>query len=148
MIKSRKLVLALAVVSVAVAGCASNSSGNKQGLYSKSGVTGQTMGVNKYLWSASLDTINFMPLADADPYGGVIVTDWYSNPNAPDERFKATIYILDSRLRADGLKVAVFREKKDDKGNWVSAKVDPATGIQIENAILARARELKVSSLR
>jgi len=59
--------------------------------------------VNGYLWRASLDTLAFMPLASADPYGGVIITDWYVNPERPEERFKCTVYILDSRLRADGL---------------------------------------------
>lgn len=146
--KLTKLVLALAIGSLAVTGCASSPSGGSRSLFSKSkSAPVQSMGVNKYLWSASLDTINFMPLAEADPYGGVIITDWYSNPAAPNERLKATVYILDSRLRADGLKVSVFREVKDKSGNWIGGKVDPETSIQIENAILTRARELKISSL-
>ena len=58
------------------------------------------IGVNSYLWRAALDTVAFMPLASADPYGGVIITEWYVNPEKPDERFKVTIYILDTRLRA------------------------------------------------
>src|SRR4249919_2068039 len=70
------------------------------------------IGVNGYLWRATLDTLAFMPLVSADPYGGVIVTDWYTNPEKPDERFKCTVYILDSRLRADGLNVAVFKQNK------------------------------------
>ena len=61
--------------------------------------------VNSYLWRASLDTLNFMPLASADPFGGVIITDWHSEASSPDERFKATVYILDTRLRADALNV-------------------------------------------
>ena len=69
-----------------------------------------TLGVNSYLWHASLDTLSFMPLASADPFGGVIITDWYSAPDAPNERLKVTIYILDRSLRADGLKIAVFRQ--------------------------------------
>jgi hypothetical protein len=71
------------------------------------------IGVNGFLWRASLDTLAFMPLASADPYGGVIVTDWYTNPEKPDERFKATVYILDTRLRADGLNVTIFKQVKD-----------------------------------
>jgi len=71
------------------------------------------IGVNGYLWRATLDTLSFMPLQSADPYGGVIVTDWYTNPEKPDERFKCTVYILDSRLRADGLNVAVFKQRRD-----------------------------------
>src|ERR1700712_1997169 len=76
------------------------------------------IGVNAYLWRATLDTLAFMPLSSADPYGGVVITDWYVNPEKPDERFKATVYILDSRLRADGLNVAIFKQAKDGAGNW------------------------------
>jgi hypothetical protein len=105
------------------------------------------IGVNSYLWRASLDTLNFMPLASADPFGGVIITDWYSAPTTPNERFKATVYILDTRLRADALNVSIFRQT-NASGTWADATVDPDTEIQIENAILARARELRLSNVR
>lgn len=108
-------------------------------------VTG--IGVNSFLWRAALETIEFMPLTSADPYGGVIITGWHSEASAPDERFKATIYILDTRLRADAIKVSVFKQKRDASGHWADADVDPDTEIQIENAILTRARELKISTL-
>jgi hypothetical protein len=103
------------------------------------------IGVNAYLWRASLDTLNFMPLASADPYGGIIITDWYADPAAPNERFKATVYILDTRLRADALNVSIFRQQQTATG-WTDASVDPETEIQIENAILTRARQLRLSS--
>ncbi|MEZ5959592.1 MAG: DUF3576 domain-containing protein [Hyphomonadaceae bacterium] len=105
------------------------------------------IGVNSYLWRASLDTLNFMPLASADPFGGVIITDWYSAPTTPNERFKATVYILDTRLRADALNVSIFRQTNTG-GSWADASVDPDTEIQIENAILQRARELRLSNVR
>lgn len=105
------------------------------------------IGVNSYLWRASLDTLNFMPLASADPFGGVIITDWYSAPTTPNERFKATVYILDTRLRADALNVSIFRQTSTG-GQWADASVDPDTEIQIENAILQRARELRLSNVR
>lgn len=101
------------------------------------------VGVNAFLWRASLDTVDFMPLASADPQGGIIITDWYSDPGTPDERFKITIYILDTRLRADGVNVSVFKQVRGADG-WQDAAVDPDTEIQIENAILSRARDLKV----
>jgi hypothetical protein len=104
------------------------------------------LGVNSYLWRASLDTLNFMPLASADPFGGVIITDWYSDPTTPNERFKATVYILDTRLRADALNVSIFRQQQAN-GQWVDAAVDPETEIQIENAILTRARQLRLSTV-
>ncbi len=105
------------------------------------------IGVNSYLWRASLDTLNFMPLASADPFGGVIITDWYSDPTTPTERFKATVYILDTRLRADALNVSIFRQTQTG-GAWSDATVDPDTEIQIENAILTRARQLRLSTVR
>ncbi len=105
------------------------------------------IGVNSYLWRASLDTLNFMPLASADPFGGVIITDWYSDPTTPNERFKATVYILDTRLRADALNVSIFRQTQEN-GQWQDAAVNPETEIQIENAILTRARQLRLSTVR
>lgn len=104
------------------------------------------IGVNSFLWRASLDTLNFMPLASADPFGGVIITDWYSDAAAPNERFKATVYILDTRLRADALNVSIFRQTQVN-GAWADATVDPDTEIQIENAILTRARQLRLSAV-
>jgi hypothetical protein len=106
-----------------------------------------TIGVNGYLWRATLDTLAFMPLASADPWGGTVITDWYSNPEKPDERFKATVYILDTRLRADGLKVTVFKQVKDASGQWADAPTADQTETDIENAILTRARQLRLSNI-
>ncbi len=102
-----------------------------------------SLGVNAYLWRATLDTLSFLPLASADPYGGVVITDWYANPSKADERLKATVYILDTRLRADGISAAVFRETLVS-GAWVPAVVSPDTNVALENAILAKARQLRL----
>lgn len=109
---------------------------------------GGVIGVNGYLWRATLDTLAFMPLASADPYGGTVITDWYVNPEKPDERFKCTVYILDARLRADGLNVTVFKQVKDANGNWVDSPTASQTETDIENAILTRARQLRLSNIR
>ena len=106
------------------------------------------IGVNAFLWRASLDTISFMPLASADPFGGVIITDWYSPPEARSERFKLNVYILGHDLRADGIRAAVFRQLQDGSGNWLDAAVDTATGTELENAILTRARQLRIAGLQ
>ena len=103
------------------------------------------LGVNSYLWRATLDTLNFMPLASADPVGGIIISDWYAAPEKPDERVKVNVYILDKRLRADALKVTVFRQVRNAAG-WSDAQVNPDTGVKLENAILSRARELRLST--
>jgi len=107
---------------------------------------GGGIAVNGYLWRASLDTMSFMPLSSADPFGGVIVTDWYVTPESPNERFKVQIYILDRQLRADGLRVSVFRQIRAASGEWISAPVKPETAPQLENAILTRARQLRIDS--
>ncbi|MDH3661824.1 MAG: DUF3576 domain-containing protein [Alphaproteobacteria bacterium] len=99
---------------------------------------------NPYLWQASLESLDFMPLAQADSRGGVIISDWYAPPETPDERFKVTVYIRDQALRADALKVAVFRQTKG-KGGWVDAEVDKNTASGLEDNILKRARELRLA---
>lgn len=104
------------------------------------------IGVNSYLWRASLDTVTFMPLASADPFGGVIITDWYTAPEKPDERFKVNIFILDKQLRSDGVKVKVFRQISKG-GKWVDSTVADNTGPQMEDAILTRARQLRVADM-
>lgn len=107
-----------------------------------SGQEGNGIGVNAFLWRSSLDTLSFMPLASADPFGGVIITDWYQPPNGSGERFRATAYILGRQLRADGVKVAIYRQVLQG-GQWMDAVVNPSTVTEIENKILAKARELR-----
>ncbi len=107
---------------------------------------GSGVAVNAYLWRASLDTINFIPLVSADPFGGVIITDWYTPAETPNERMKVQVTILDRELRADGVRVSVFKQTTAPRGgNWVDAQVDPRTNIDIENAILTRARQLRIA---
>ena len=101
------------------------------------------IGVNAWLWRASLDTIAFMPIAQVDSNGGVIVTDWYQNARAPGERVKVTIYILDADLRADAVRVAVSRQIAAQNGGWVDATVAAGTQQKLEETILGRARDLR-----
>ena len=104
------------------------------------------MGVNSFLWRASLETLNFMPLDQVDPFGGVIITDWYASAEAPNERFKANVYILDTNLRADALKTSIFKQTRS-AGGWQDAATDADTARQIENSILTRARELYIATV-
>jgi len=133
-----------------LAGCGSDSTDTEvdSGTTAISSSGGQrTLGVNSYLWHATLDTLRFMPLSSADPFGGVVITDWYSAPEDPQERLKVTVYILDRNLRADGLKIAVFRQTSSG-GAWVDSQVSPDTATKLENAILTRARELRLATAR
>ncbi len=101
--------------------------------------------VNPYLWQASLESLDFMPLAQTDSNGGVIITEWYAPAESPDERFKVTVYILDPELRVDALKVAVFRQVNGKKG-WVDAPVEEGTASGLEDNILTRAREIRLAT--
>jgi hypothetical protein len=92
--------------------------------------------------------MSFMPLVSADPFGGVIITDWYAPPESPGERFKITVYILGRDLRADGIRTSVFRQLRDESGNWIDATVEKRTQIELEDAILTRARQLRVAGLQ
>ncbi len=104
--------------------------------------------MNGYLWRATLDTIAFMPLSSADPFGGVIITDWYTPPETPGERFKMSVYILGRELRADGVKVAVFRQRNSGNGAWIDTAIGKGTATNLENQILTRARQLRIASVR
>ena len=106
---------------------------------------GGQLGVNGFLWRATLDTLSFMPLVSADPFGGVIITDWYEDPKTPGERFKANALILDKTLRADGVKITLFKQKLVGN-NWRDQKVDSKLERTLEDTILTRARQLKVGS--
>jgi hypothetical protein len=109
------------------------------------GQSGPGIQVNAYLWRATLDTLSFMPLVSADPFGGVIITDWYSPPATPDERFKANAYILSSQMSANAVQVSVFHQVLQS-GQWQDAAVDPGTASGLEDRILARAADLKAEA--
>ena len=127
---------------IALGGCLSGGNSNK----AASAAAESVGAVNPYLWRATLDTLAPLPLQSADALGGLVIYDWKSFETAPDERIKATVYILDSRLRADGVKVSVYRQVNQD-GTWTDAGVDAETGQQLENKILERARLLKASEM-
>lgn len=110
------------------------------------GTAGTGIGVNEFLWRASLDTVSFLPISSADPFGGVILSDWYGSPQSPAERFKVNVYILGRDLRTDGLRVAVFRQVRAPDGAWIDAPVSGDTVSRLEETILTRARELRVQA--
>jgi hypothetical protein len=109
----------------------------------------QGIGVNSFLWRASLDTLAFMPIVSADPFGGVILTDWYSPPETPNERFKVNLYILDRQLRADGVRVSVFRQQRTgtgpNGGDWRDSGVSTETASKLEDTVLTRARQMRIA---
>lgn len=124
------------------AGCQSGGARTDQQIAAQS-----SGAANPFLWRATLDTMQALPIQNTDPLGGLINYDWRTFPDAPGERIKATVFILDSRLRADGIKVTVYRQVNED-GQWVDAGVDTDTAMQLENRILERARLLRSSQPR
>ena len=143
-------VLPALLCALVLAGCGSSNDGAREmdtGTSAiASGSTRVTLGVNSYLWHASLDTLSFLPLVSADPFGGVIISEWYVAPSSPNERLKVTVYIMDRSLRADGLKVVVFRQTRNASG-WSDAAASPDTAHRLEDSILTRARELRLATL-
>ena len=134
----------LLVALLPLAACGGGSKDRPEADLAASRVT--TIGVNAYLWRAALDTISFMPLVQTDSNGGVIVTDWYANPNSPNERMKLTVSILDQDLRADALRVAASRQVSQN-GQWLDAPVKAATGQKLDEVILTKARDLRRTSI-
>jgi hypothetical protein len=112
----------------------------------KKEAAGASIGVNAFLWRATLDTLSFLPIASADPFGGTILTDWYEDPQAPGERFKVNAIILDKQLRADAIKVKLFKQARMGTA-WADQPTNPRTERDLEDAILTRARQIKVQSL-
>lgn len=106
---------------------------------------GVGMPINPYLWKASLETVSFMPLSSADPFAGLIITDWYSQINT-NERCKINIFIRGVELKTSNLKVNSFCQTLSDTNNWVSNETDIKINAQIENAILNKAKKLKLST--
>lgn len=107
--------------------------------------SGATLGVNSFLWRATLDTLAFMPFTSADPFGGVIITDWYEDPKTPGERFKVNAIIMDTGLRADAVKIKLFKQQQQKDGQWKDIEVHPKLPRKLEDTILTRARELRVN---
>jgi len=140
---SLKSLALLGAGAIALAGCGGGGDRPKADL-AASKIT--TIGVNSYLWRASLETLSFMPIAQTDSSGGVIVTDWYANPDQPNERVKVSVTILDQDLRADALRVAASREVLQG-GTWVPAAVQAATVQRLEDIILTKARDIRRSAI-
>ena len=130
-------------------GLLSGESGNILDAFKSKGdaeTQGGKLGVSVFVWRAALDSISFMPLTTADSNGGVIITDWYSAPATPSERVKVNVLITGKSVRADALKVTLFKQQKDAAGSWKDVAVNPETERQLEDAILTKARALRVQA--
>jgi len=127
-----------------------NRPGGARADFSQDSPTGQraaTVQVNRFAWRAALDAVAFMPLASSDPYGGAIATDWYVAQRSPNERLRVNVMVGGPELRADTVRVTVFRqEKKGARGDWANVPAEPGVGQALENVILQRARELRQRS--
>jgi len=144
--RAGRVLLATAALAVMGAGLSGCGGGNERPRVDLAAAQISTIGVNSYLWRASLETLAFMPLLQADSAGGVLVTDWYSNPDNPGERVKVSVAILDEDLRADAIRVAASRQVLQG-GAWVEAPVQAATVQRLEDIILTKARDIRRSAI-
>ena len=124
---------------ISFSGIINNDSGNNNS------TTTIAMSVNPFLWKGALETIDFMPLNSADQVGGTIITDWYSTSANPNERCKLNIFISGKRLNTENLRVTSFCQEFKNP-SWINKKVDKEDNIKIENAILNKAKKLKLQS--
>ena len=119
--------------------------GNENEEVSGSGFATVGMPINPYLWSASLETLSFIPLSSADPFGGTIFTDWYSSESNENERCKINVFIKGAELKTQNLRVSSFCEVfKNSK--WVGIGTNNQDNISLENAILNKAKKLKLKN--
>ena len=109
---------------------------------------GGGVGVNTFLWRATLDTLSFMPLVSADPFGGVIITDWHSGSEATKEKFKVVAYIIGTELRVDGIKISIFKKIQNESGIWVDKKSSKILQNKVEDVILTKARKYKIQNIK
>ncbi len=144
MIRVHRLLLVTCAAALALGGCGARKE-KPQRIADLAASKVTTIGVNAYLWRAALDTLAFMPIAQADSNGGVLVTDWYGNPGNPADRMRVTVAILDQDLRADAVRVSAARQVNQG-GQWVDAPVAAATVQKLEEIILAKARDLRQSA--
>ena len=101
--------------------------------------------INPFLWRASIETIEFMPLASTDPFAGTIITDWYTAESSLGERCKLNIFINGADMKTDNLKVSSFCQSLKDN-QWVNSPSNSGDNIRLENAILNKAKKLKLTS--
>lgn len=135
------------IAGAATLGLAACGGGNEQRLRTDMAAARTTsIGVNSYLWRAALETLAFMRLTQADSNGGVLITDWYTHPDNPNERVSVSVSILDQDLRADALRVAATRQVLQG-GQWIEAPVAAATVQRLEEIILTKARDLRRSTV-
>ena len=118
------------------------------GFMDKKGSNKSGIGVNTFLWRATLDTLSFMPLVSADPFGGVIITDWHSDSESSKEKFKVVAYIIGTELRVDGIKISIFKKIKNKGGIWVDKKSNKMLQNKVEDAILTKARKYKIQNIK
>jgi hypothetical protein len=107
-------------------------------------ITNVGLPINAILWKSSLEIIDFMPIASADAFSGLIITDWYSSPSNPKEKCKINIFIKGMELKSSNLKVNSFCQKKEG-ADWTDIEVAKENNVKIENAILNKAKKIRLS---
>ena len=140
--KTNFLTILVALSALLITGCNSRSDIGEPRENIEAAEEVYSIGVNAYLWRATLDTLAFMPMATVNHESGTILTDWKVNPDDATERSKVDVFIVGSQLRADSLRISVHRESLQN-GNWVAVEPRAQAASQINTAILVQARLLR-----
>ena len=98
------------------------------------------------LWRASLETIDFMPLATVDYSGGIIITDWYTDTSSPKEAIKITLRFLSNEIRSNSIKVIVHNKKCSPTQNCTVSEIDSNIKFELQKSILSKASLLEKQS--
>ena len=98
------------------------------------------------LWRASLETIDFMPLATVDYSGGIIITDWYTDTSNPKEAIKITLRFLSNEIRSNSIKVIVHNKKCNPAQNCTVSEIDSNIKFELQKSILSKASLLEKQS--
>ena len=99
--------------------------------------------INPYLWRATLETINFMPIASADPFGGIIITDWYNDTSNNDDAIKLTIRFLSNEVQSNSLRIIVHRKRCTTDTNCLVKKIESKIEEELRRSILTKAAVIK-----
>jgi hypothetical protein len=100
------------------------------------------------LWRATLKSLEFLPLMNADYSGGVIIYDWYSNPNKPTEQIKISVQFLNNELRSDSIKIVAHKKNCENTNKCSNLEVDQQFASSVKESIINTARLLKIEEAK
>ena len=100
------------------------------------------------LWKATLKSLEFLPLMNADYSGGIIIYDWYSNPNKPLEQIKISVQFLNNELRSDSIKIIAHKKICENINKCSNLEIDQQFALSVKESIINSARLLRIEETK